>query len=421
MKIIKNNKIHLSVLVVLFSIIFMACDDLFKVDNPNYVEDSNVTSQEFIGILGDSPEGNLSRFYSTAVIVAGMPSDEVMAQQTSQGGDNMVDIGVFEDNLPYTDNPFNNLSQARWVATDASKRLEELVDNPATSIELAKSYFWDGIARTTLADMYEGVPLDNGPIVSPIDTYVTAINLFEKSAAIFKAIATDLSTTYEAAAYTSIARVYRTLYFERGQDNNSLIQAEDYAKKALQVNPEFKLEIVYDPPGTQNALYTSLNQGSYIKMDPVFANRVDPVSGDLDPRIQHGSLLGLSNLRGDEVYHQLKYTSESASVPVSRWQEAELILAEYEVLLGTPSNAVLHINNVRNAAGLPDFASAVPSEIHEQIKYERATEFWLELRRWQDMRYYNIIPDTWIPAEAAKGVDRRFPISTRERDANPNF
>lgn len=421
MKIIKKNIFYLSMIVVLFSITFVGCDDLFTVDNPNYIEDQAVNSPEFIEILGNSAEGNLSRFYSWAIVVAGMPSDEVMAQQTGSNGANLVDTGILDGNLSFTDSPFNNLSQARWAATDVSKRLEELVANPAASIELAKSYYWDGVARTTLADMYNGVPYDNGPANTPIEVYEDAIALFKKSAAISNTITSDLSTTYEAAAYASIARVYRSLYFERGNDNNSLIQAEDFAKKALQVAPDFKLSLVYDPPGTQNEIYTNFNQGSYYKMDPKFANRIDPVSGNADPRISHGPLLGYSNLRGDEVYHQLKYTSESASVPVSRWQEAELILAEYEVLLGTPSNAVLHINNVRTAAGLPDFASAVPSEIHEQIKYERATEFWLELRRWQDMRYYNIIPDTWIPSETAKGVDRRFPISIRERDANPNF
>jgi hypothetical protein len=82
---------------------------------------------------------------------------------------------------------------------------------------------------------------------------------------------------------------------------------------------------------------------------------------------------------------------------------------------------VQQINLVRQAAGLTDFASTDANAIRQQLIYERRTEFWLELRGWQDHRYYNVVPDMWSDAAEQKGLDRRLPISRRERDSNPNF
>lgn len=79
------------------------------------------------------------------------------------------------------------------------------------------------------------------------------------------------------------------------------------------------------------------------------------------------------------------------------------------------------INKVRQAAGLPEFHSSDPQRIKKQIIYARKAEFWLELRRWQDMRYYNIIPKRWKPAAVEEGIDRKLPVSRREVVANPNL
>lgn len=53
--------------------------------------------------------------------------------------------------------------------------------------------------------------------------------------------------------------------------------------------------------------------------------------------------------------------------------------------------------------------------------YERRTEFFLELRRWQDMRYYEIIPPDWLPGFKSMGVHRRWPVSVLERGSNSYY
>ncbi|GIT50981.1 MAG: hypothetical protein Ct9H300mP15_11940 [Gemmatimonadota bacterium] len=46
---------------------------------------------------------------------------------------------------------------------------------------------------------------------------------------------------------------------------------------------------------------------------------------------------------------------------------------------------------------LQDFASTDSDEIYAQLKHERQAEFWFgKFRRWQDMRYYEIVPARWL-------------------------
>jgi hypothetical protein len=150
------------------------------------------------------------------------------------------------------------------------------------------------------------------------------------------------------------------------------------------------------------------------------ANLEDPASGERDPRVQHTEQHGVGTRGGTPIYWQTKYPALASDIPVSRWQEPVLILAEYHALNGNLDRAVERINEVRQAAELPAFSSSDAGEIMEQLRYERKAEFWLEMRRWQDMRYYDIVPDSWTAVAKQEGVDRRFPISIRECTANTN-
>lgn len=144
-----------------------------------------------------------------------MPVNEIVVVSTSQDRSRFIDIGEFSGNIAFTGNLWNDLSAAVWTATSARKRLQKLVKNPQSSMVVARSLFWEAIGRITEADMYKAIPFNNGPPKTPLEVYKGSIKLLMNAVKIEQAAPkTAESTKYLAATYGTLARVYRSLYFE---------------------------------------------------------------------------------------------------------------------------------------------------------------------------------------------------------------
>lgn len=391
------------------------CDGLFDVDNPTDILEEDLANPELLETLANSAEGVVADVYDQIVITGGLPGDGVINASTNQA-DLRLDRGLLEGFNEGAEGLYNNLSAARWTASEVTRRLVEQVDNPQSDLRVARAKYWDAVARMALADIFEEVPFDGGAPQTPAAVYEGAISLLEAAVQ----GAQGSSPEYVAAAEATMARAYRSLYFERGRDQSLFDQAALHARRALETKPDFITYARFQTPGSSNNVFRSLSEIRQVTMASDYADLTDPASGMEDPRIQHGPQQG-TGVVGDAIYPQLKYDNASADIPVSRWQEAQLILAEHALLTGDVAGAVARINAVRAAAGLPAFTSSSASTVREQLLYERKAEFWLEARRWPDMRYYEIIDDRWFPEAKQAGLDRRLPVSLRERLANPNY
>lgn len=403
--------------IVLGTLMLSSCDGMLSVNNPTNIADEDLDDPTLIGALAATPEGAVSLGYDHAIVYAEVVGDAGF-QASTQTESLKLDQGDIEGYNERYELVYNQLASGRWLADYMTERVEALVTNPDTDLRVASGYFWSAIARITLADLFEEVPYDGGPPLPPAEVYEEAIDRLSTAAEVaLKAGDTNLA----AAAYSSIARAYRSLYFERGKQFADFQLAFDFADLALRTMPNFHTVVRYQTPGSFNEVFSVYSTGRVVdSMDPRYANQIDPVSGQRDLRIQHGPHLGQA-ANGRDVYEQSKYSSRDADIPVSRWQEASLIRAEYYLLSGDIERSADEINDVREVAGLPPFAPAGIAEAFGQLQYERATEFWLELRRWQDMRYYGIIPPEWTDDNKAKGVDRRWPVSQQEIGSNPHY
>lgn len=117
---------------------------------------------------------------------------------------------------------------------------------------------------------------------------------------------------------------------------------------------------------------------------------------------------------------QTKYTSYADPIPLVRWAEAQLILAEIE----GGQSAVDRINVLRDIHGLPHFQGGTAQEIREAIIEERRREFFYEGRHHADKLRY----DLWFPRGQgfnhkgiAYGDVTCLPLSDQERILNPNL
>lgn len=395
--------------------ILSGCGDFLSVTNPSDLVEEDINNQALIDALANTAEGAVSMAYDSAVVWGELPADGIMAVSTRT--DMLrIDRGDFDGLNENYEAIYNGLSAARWTTSFAVEQLRSMVPDPDGDLRVARSYVWDAVARITLADLFEEVTFDGQAPITPVAVYEGALGVLDKAITI---LGGGSDKNFLAAALATKARVARSLYFETGQAS-WLTQAGTLADQALAAAPDFRVDIRYQLPGRGNLVYRQLSvQLDHTTMGVAYVDRTDPASGKRDPRVVHSELKGFGN-SGDPYYFQQKYKGDNDDVPISRWQEARLIRAESRLVSGDLPGAVSDLNAVRAAAGLPDFASNNADEIKQQLIYERATEFWLELRRWADMRYYGIVPDRWTEANKARGVNRRWPISQRERGANPN-
>jgi hypothetical protein len=89
-------------------------------------------------------------------------------------------------------------------------------------------------------------------------------------------------------------------------------------------------------------------------------------------------------------YRQTKFPNASSPIPIARYEEAQLILAEAELEIGTLAQALIHLNTVRARGNRGPLISAVPTEVRAEIVEERRRELFLEGHHLGDVVRYNI-------------------------------
>lgn len=396
----------------------VACDGLFDVENPGSLLDEDLEVPFLEATLATSAEGQLVGSYATALVEGEMLGDHVW-HPSVQDFALLIDAGYRDRDISVTESLFNGLASAIWVADNMVERLTAMVANPAANRGIADSHFMAGLARMTISAYYEEVVYDGQAPITPAEAIQDAFEDFQAAATIAGA-ANDRNL--QAASLGGAARAQRSLYYEGGATNPSFMQqAESLARQALDVDDDYRKDLRYGQPGTSNGHFTGMVEGPYHRMHVSYAFRPDPVSGEPDPRIIHDANPHTPGPRGEVRYYQRKFNSRTQGMPASRAAEAELIIAEARLIAGDLPAAVEWINRVRRKSNLPDFSSTDASEIREQLIYERDTELWLEGRRWEDHRYYNIIPLAWVQYNVDIGVGPRWPISVQERFNNPNI
>ena len=398
-----------------------ACDDIFEVENPGSLVDEDLEVPFLEGTLSTTAEGSLVGAFSQALVNGEMLGDHVW-HPSVQDFALLIDAGYRDRDISSAESLYNNLMSSIWVSDNMVERLQAMVASPDAHEGVANSYFMGALARMTAAAYYEAIVYDGGPAITPAQAIADARDRFLSAADVAGAAG---ESNLRAASLGGAARAMRSLYYEAeiaGSGSAAdMAQAETYALQALAIDDDYRLDLRYGQPGSTNGHYNGLTIGPYHRMHESYAFRLDPVTGEVDPRIIFNPEPETPGPRGETRYRQMKYPELTSPLPASRAAEAELIVAEARLLEDDLPGAVTYINLVRARSGLDPFASTDAAEIRAQLIYERDTELWLEGRRWEDHRYYDIIPLAWIQRNIDIGTEPRWPISVQERFNNPNI
>lgn len=401
--------------------VFGACDDIFEVENPGSLIDEDLEVPFLEGTLSTTAEGSLVGPFSSALVNGEMLGDHVW-HPSVQDFALLIDAGYRDRDISAAESLYNGLMSSIWISDNMVERLGAMVADPGAHPGIANSYFMGALGRMTAAAYYEAVVYDGGPAIAPAQAIADARDRFLSAA---DNAAAAGASNLQAAALGGAARAMRSLYYEAeiaGSGNaDDMAQAETYALAALAIDDDYRLDLRYGQPGTTNGHFNGLTRGPYHRMHETYAFRLDPVTGEVDPRIIFNPTPETPGPRGETRYLQMKFPELTSPLPASRAAEAELIVAEARLLEDDLPGAVSYINLVRARSGLDPFASTDAAEIWEQLIYERDTELWLEGRRWEDHRYYDITPLAWIQRNIDIGTEPRWPISVQERFNNPNI
>jgi starch-binding outer membrane protein, SusD/RagB family len=177
----------------------------------------------------------------------------------------------------------------------------------------------------------------------------------------------------------------------------------------------------------ENFSFIAINQSNWATVESGF--RGVTINGAADPRVAVTNTGKAGTAAGSVLWTPDKYSALTTTMPIARYAEAQLIVAESKLAANDLTGAVAAINIVR--ATHPGLASydgtgQTAAQIKTQLIEERRRELFLEGHRLGDLRRYGV---TFAPAAGTAypggggnyGTLSCFPLPDVERINNPNI
>ena len=328
-----------------------------------------------------------------------------------------------------------------WTDTQVPER-EQLMAITATYV---------GLTYQIMGEVFCETAADQGPLMTPEETLAKGEEWIDQALVHLQSTG-DFEFRSATPSLTQLARLIRARIRFATFDNAGASQ------DAAAIEPGFVAWVTRDasPNSRRNAFYwhhTIDNHGSIagaqpdkqgagwpggvwpftgyrdLRIDAQGRAEVDgfPVTGvgTPDPRVpvqRRGVHMG--NDSRTPMWDQLKYTGYDSDIPLARWAEAQLILAEIE----GGQAAIARINALRDVHDLPHYNVANPTaqQVENAIIEERRREFFLENRFWAT----KLREDLYFPhgvglAEPeSRGLNGRTTcqlMPTNEYENNPNI
>lgn len=375
-----------------------ACDALDKaleIDTPSRLPASDLLNPSNALLLVNSAQRDLECAYGAYIVTTGLLAGELQDGSPTAARWDFDRRTISPEQTAYATAScegaygiYTPLNVARYTADDATRRLEAwAADGQVENADalIARTANYAGWALVFLGESFCSASIDIGPELTSTQVFEEAINRFTKA--------------YEAATRAGIDSLrYLALLGRAKARLNAGMNAEAMAD-AQQIPAGFVYNAQYLESNSRqwNRVYAFNGQGTSVTVAPAYRSIGDP-------RVPVSDSGRKSSDENTDLWVQRKYNSLSAPIPLARYEEAELIIAEVSGAM-TPA----------------------------QVADERRLEFFLEGRRFGDIRRYNLAyepaPGTPYPAAAASpkgGVyadipGKCLPLPNAERLNNPNI
>jgi hypothetical protein len=404
-----------------------ACSDItsLKQEAPGRINAGDLEQPGSAGLLVESAVGDFECALGDYIVAAGAVGDELANANLANRLWDIDRRTILPTNTVYSTEGcdfgdptvYTTLSTARFDADNALRLLDGWTDEqvPGRIGLIATAAAYAGYSLVLLGEGMCSAALDVGPELTPAQI------LTEAEARFTRAI--------EAATAAGDDQTLNLALLGRARARLGLGNLAGAGADAALIPEDFLVDATYSGAKTQreNLVFTTLYRDLLYTVDVPF--RDVTFGGVPDPRV---SVVDAGTTGADptiEIFQALKYPAIESPMPVARWEEAQLILAEANVAAGDVGGAVGIINTLHANAGIPAYGGGTPEEVMSQIIEERRRELFLEGQRLGDIIRYGLplfpAPGTPFPVGGTDtgvyGTQVCFPLPSVERNNNPNI
>lgn len=402
---------------VLLAVSIAGCDvsGLLDVSDPSRLLSEDVEVPAQTSALMNGLEADFLCAHGAFMVVQAIFSDEF--EDHSASGDvwtldrrrpQNVDNWGDNDCTALVPSVYLPAGRSRWVADNLVTLLSGWTDAEVASRteRIARAYLYGGFSASMIGMTNCTAALDVGPELTQADMFAAAESRF------------TAALTGGGSDITNAARVGRArvrLYM--GDTGGALTDAQAVpAGFVMNLSPSSNTSRLYNRVWEKNLFANS--QG----VPPWTRNLL--TGGVPDPRMASVDTGENTGWGPSNVWSQVKFTAANTPIPIARYAEAQLIIAE----ITGGATAVAVINALRGPLGLPVFASTVEADIQAEVVAERRRELFLEGFRMYDIRRLGLplVPAVGTPYQpgvkgGTYGDQTCIPIPVIETFNNPNF
>ncbi|MGE5098888.1 MAG: RagB/SusD family nutrient uptake outer membrane protein [Deltaproteobacteria bacterium] len=409
----------------------IACRDLTSLQqsNPGSLSAASTYLPANAQLLVNGAIGDFECAFSRYVVGSGLFTDELSDAIASTANFDF-DRRSFTSSGPYgtqqctsgNQQPaiYTTLSTARGSNDTVFAKLHDWTDDqmPAgvSRVKLiGQAAAYAGYSLTLLGEGMCSAAINVGPELTPAQLFAEAKTRFDSAVA--------------AATTANDATTLNFALLGRARTLLDLGQPAAAATDAAKIPPGFVVNMSTDAVNTrrENWVFVSINNNNWSTIDPSFRGLT--INGAPDPRVAVTNTNKAGTAQGTVIWTADKYPAFDTVMPIARYAEAQLIIADAKLAANDVPGAVAAINAARAThAGLPayDATGQTPAQVLTQLVEERRRELFLEGHRLGDLRRYKLpmLPLAGTAYAIGGGVyDQQscFPLPDVERINNPNI
>lgn len=403
------------------------CSDLLSVRDPGSIPGTQLVDPALEQLVVNGVIGEFQNAYGYYALWSGVLADEAFTDHTNVDV-RQFSLHDFNDLNSINEGAYVNIQRARQSADDGVERLRTMLGaQAASSLNVARVLAYGAYAYVLLAEGFCDAPVNLSAPKTPDELFAAAIARFEEAVTIATASKTG-ATAANAAAADDIVHMSRV-----GAARAALKMGDPARARAFaSLVPAGYEKLAYYSSNSvreNNQLHRPARTADpFLGTSPVFLAKDDPRAPSLAT-----TRLGLNSnpIRPPQRAYMMVGWTSTALTPIdittnmkfATGLEARYIVAEAD---GATASTLAFVNE-RRAAGGQAAVALTGTALMDELREQRARDFFLTGQRLGDLRRYleagtDLFPKGKYPVFTDHYGDKTcFIVPLSEKAGNPNY